>query len=228
VHSSRNIHHYLAGPLKAVWERGFVSVGELWDLYTTYPYLPRLRDRSVLEAGLRDALNSITWEQDGFALAAHRDEASGEFDGLAIPHHDSFGLITDAVLLVRPDIALDQRSEASHAPTGADVGSVGTESSNVVVPDDGSVTGEGQVAAPAVPRAKTRFFGVFHVDPQKYGRDLTRLQQEILPHLADPDTGDLTITVEIEATRPDGFADDKIRIVTENARVLKFEQSDFE
>ncbi len=27
VHSSRNIHHYLAGPLKAVWERGYVSVG---------------------------------------------------------------------------------------------------------------------------------------------------------------------------------------------------------
>lgn len=48
--------------------------------------------------------------------------------------------------------------------------------------------------------------------------DLTRLQQEILPHLAE----------EIEATRPDGFADDKIRIVTENSRVLKFEQSDFE
>ena len=86
----------------------------------------------------------------------------------------------------------------------------------------GSGTGSGRT------QAKTRFFGVFRVDPQKYGRDLTRLQQEILPHLADPDTGDLTITVEIEATRPDGFADDKIRIVTENARVLKFEQSDFE
>jgi hypothetical protein len=47
------------------------------------------------------------------------------------------------------------------------------------------------------------------MDPDKYGRDLTRLQQEILAHLADPDAGDLTITVEIEATRPDGFPDDK-------------------
>jgi hypothetical protein len=69
---------------------------------------------------------------------------------------------------------------------------------------------------------------VFRVDAEKYGRDLTRLQQEILPHLADPDAGDLTITVEVEATRHGGFPDDKIRIITENARVLRFEQSEFE
>ncbi len=96
----------------------------------------------------------------------------------------------------------------------------------MIAPDAVTVAGEGQ--EPAGPRAKTRLFGVLRVDPHKYGRDLTRLQQEILPHLADPDTGDLTITVEVEATRPDGFPDDKIRIVTENARVLKFEQSDFD
>jgi hypothetical protein len=226
VHSARNIHHYLAGPLKAVWERGYVSVGELWDLYTTYPYLPRLRDRSVLEAGLRDTLNSITWEQDGFALATGRDNDSGAFDGLAIPHRDSFGMITDAVLLVRPDLALHQRTAA----TPDDVPGSGSEGTGAgeFAAGGGTLPGGDRVPAPVLPMAKTRFFGVFRVDPQKYGRDLTRLQQEILPHLADADSGDLTITVEIEATRPDGFADDKIRIVTENSRVLKFEQSDFE
>jgi hypothetical protein len=66
------------------------------------------------------------------------------------------------------------------------------------------------------------------VDAEKYGRDLTRLQQEILPHLADPEHGDVTITVEVEATWPAGFPEDKIRILTENARVLKFVQSEFE
>jgi hypothetical protein len=69
---------------------------------------------------------------------------------------------------------------------------------------------------------------VFRVDAEKYGRDLTRLQHEILPHLADPEAGELTITVEVEATQPDGFPEDKIRILTENARVLKFERSEFE
>jgi hypothetical protein len=65
------------------------------------------------------------------------------------------------------------------------------------------------------------------IDPEMYGCDLTRLQQEILPHL-DPDTDEIAITVEIHASRPGGFADDKIRIITENARVLKFDQSEFE
>jgi predicted AAA+ superfamily ATPase len=226
VHSARAIQQQLAGPLKDLWDRGYLSVGELWDLYSTYPYLPRLRDRSVMEEAVREVLNSITWEQEGFALATGRDEDAHSFTGLAIPHRDTwFGPITDAVLLVRPDIALAQYT-ATHTPAGDDEGSSasgpagGTESGH-----DGTSGGGPEPSGPA---AKTRFFGVFRVDGEKYGRDLTRLQQEILPHLFDPDAGDLTITVEVEATRLEGFADDKIRIVTENARVLKFDRSEFE
>jgi hypothetical protein len=38
----------------------------------------------------------------------------------------------------------------------------------------------------------------------------------------------LNVTVEIEATTPDGFDDAKVRTVSENAATLKFEQSGFE
>lgn len=226
IHSSRNIHHYLTGPLKSLWDRGYISVGELWQLYTAYPYMPRLRDRAVLDDAIRESLNSITWEQDGFALATGIDEASGRFDGLAIPHSDTFGLITDHVLLVRPDMANRQRREdvaSQHASeaTGKDV--------TVTEEQPGVYTiSASEPKQPKAHKVKDRFFGVFHPDPVKYGRDLTRLQQEILQHLADPDAGELRITVEIEATRPDGFPDDKIRTVTENARVLKFEQANFD
>ena len=176
------------------------------------------RDRSVMEDAVRGVLNSITWEQAGFALATGRDEQTGSFTGLALPHADPwFGPITDAVLLVRPDIALAQHTE-THAPGS---------------PEGGSESGKGthggtEDALNHRPPVKTRYYGVFRVDADKYGRDLTKLQQEILPHLADPEVGELTITVEVEATRPDGFSDDKIRILTENARVLKFERSEFE
>jgi predicted AAA+ superfamily ATPase len=224
VHSALAIHQQLAGPLNDLWERGYISVGALWDLYSTYPYLPRLRDRSVLEDAVREVMNAITWEQEGFALATGRDEPTGAFTGLTIPHHDTwFGPITDAVLLVRPDIAIAQ--QAAHVPpTNTDGGTAGGTTG----------TGETGIGADAGggpepgPPTKTRYFGVFRVDAEKYGRDLTRLQQEILPHLADPEQGDVTITVEVEATRPDGFPEDKIRILTENARVLKFERSEFE
>jgi len=40
--------------LHSVFERdGHISLGRLWEYYTTYPYLARLRDRSVLEDGVR-------------------------------------------------------------------------------------------------------------------------------------------------------------------------------
>jgi hypothetical protein len=201
-------------------------VGELWELYSTYPYLPRLRDRSVMEDAVREVLNSFAWEQEGFALATGRDEDTGSFTGLAVPDGDTwFGPITDAVLLVRPDIALAQQVETT--PDGGDGGSAGGGSSGGSGQGAGGAGRHPEPPQPPAP-AKTRYYGVFRVDPEKYGRDLTRLQQEILPHLADPETGDLTITVEVEASRPDGFADDKIRILTENARVLKFERSEFD
>ena len=38
----------------------------------------------------------------------------------------------------------------------------------------------------------------------------------------------VTVTIEIEATTDDGFADDARRTVGENARTLKFETSEFE
>ena len=82
-------------------------------------------------------------------------------------------------------------------------------------------------AAPPAPR-NTRFFGTVRLDPERYGRDINRLYQEVIQHLAAPEGVDLEITVEITASKKDGFPDDKTRIVSENARTLKFDQYGFE
>ena len=80
---------------------------------------------------------------------------------------------------------------------------------------------------PPAPR-NTRFFGTVRLDPERYGRDINRLYQEVIQHLAAPEGVDLEITVEITASKKDGFPDDKTRIVSENARTLKFDQYGFE
>jgi hypothetical protein len=49
-----------------------------------------------------------------------------------------------------------------------------------------------------------------------------RLQQEIRPHLADPEVGELTIIVKVDATRRDGFPQRQDPHPHRNARVLKF------
>ena len=56
-------------------------------------------------------------------------------------------------------------------------------------------------------------------------------EQAVLEHgigATTPDDVELEITVEIKAVKKDGYPDDKARIVAENARTLKFDQSGFE
>jgi hypothetical protein len=84
------------------------------------------------------------------------------------------------------------------------------------------------VEAPVQEPRDVRFFGVVRVNPERYGRDFTRVAQEVLQHLAAVDGTRLEVTLEITATNDAGFPPEKSRVVTENARTLKFDQFGFE
>ncbi len=236
-HAPQNIRLDLNGPLAAAWTLGHVSVGELWSYYCRHPYLPRLRDRRVLDEGVRDVLSLLTWDIEGFALASGYDEAASRYEGLAIPHADPFGQIVDTTLLVQPGRALAQR-EAEETPARERAGdtATGDQVGAAPPPGAGSEPASGAAAgvtapppvAPDSPARNRRFFGVYKVDPERYARDLTRLAQEILPHLIPSGDGTLDVTVEIAASNPDGFGEDKVRILNENAETLKFDQHGFE
>ena len=192
-----------------------------------------MKNREVLANAIASTIAEFTWEADGFALADRLDDATGRYEGLVIPGGDArFGMITDSTLIVRPDVALAQ--EPVPPP-------------EVLCPRCGRLAHPGNCddAPPALcakcgelahdgpcettpPVKNTRFFGVYSVDPERYSRDLTRLSQEILQHIAALDGVDLQVTVEIHARRPEGFPDDKARVILENARTLKFDQSSFE
>lgn len=229
--ASRSLRLELDAKLTAVWDRGHVSVGELWSYYCRYPYLTRLRDRSVLDDGVASALASITWALDGFALAQEYDEATGRYQGLVLPGATArFGPISDSTLLVAPDAATAQ-DEADRAATGPAGQPAGPTSGGPTSATGGPGTSEkgqgGGTAAPAAP-PNTRFLGVYRIHPERYSRDFTRLSQEILQPLAAVEGATLSVTVEVHASRPAGFPDDKIRVVLENARTLRFEQAEFE
>lgn len=227
VQGARVIRQDLDRWLHPVWDRGHITVGELWSYYCRYPYLPRLRDRSVLETGIRAVLDEITWEHEGFALARGYDERTGDYEGLAIPHEDTFGQITDSTLLVHPRRAAQQRVREKVALAVTQGAAAGvqvqpTEHPGVYRPVP---AGEPEPAPPTPQHV--RFFGVSTLNPERYARDFARIAQEILPHLTGEGI-ELTITVEISARHPDGFPEEKVRTVTENAHTLKFDQVGFE
>ena len=220
--AARAIRLDLDQRLRSVWERGHISVGELWGYYCKYPYLTRLRDRSVLVDGMLSVLSTPAWELEGFALADYYDQAVGRYGGLVLPHSDAhFGQITDATLLVAPPVAIAQvEADMADAPSAED--------ETVAIPRTSEGRALGESAQDNDPIRNTRFFGVYQVDPERYARDLTRVSQEILQQLAAVDGASLQVTVEVHAHTPEGFPEHKVRIVLENARTLNFSQSAFE
>ena len=101
VDSPQNIRLELDRHLSEAWARGHLRTGDLWEYYRQYVYLPRLRDRAVLDNAITAVFGLLTWEAEGFAVAAGYDDSSGRYTGLAIPHQDIPPQITDSTLLVR-------------------------------------------------------------------------------------------------------------------------------
>ena len=54
-------------------ERDDIAVGELWDAYARFPYMPRLTSRDVLERAVSDGAANLNWQQETFAYAEAHD-----------------------------------------------------------------------------------------------------------------------------------------------------------
>lgn len=199
-----------------IWKDGHVSLGALWQLYSQYPYMPRLRDRRVLDEGIVDM--PMIWQTDAFALATGFDEAAKRYIGLWTPDDSSAApAATDSLLLVRPDVAVKQRDTEVKPPSDPD---------EEATPSDVDKTAKPPVDI-AFPPPKTRFYGVKTLSADKIALDFKNVAEEVLAHLRDSGAT-LVVKVEIEAIDADGFDEAKIRTVSENAQTLKFDQSGFE
>ena len=67
-----------------------------------------------------------------------------------------------------------------------------------------------------------------NLDPERVGRDASRIADEVIAHLAGTIGAEVTVTLEIDASLPDGASDPTVRTVTENSRTLKFSNFAFE
>lgn len=207
-----------------IWRDGHVTLGALWGLYSQYPYMPRLRDRKVLNEGIVDL--PMIWVTDAFALATGYDEGAGRYIGLWTPEDKGAAPVaTDTLLLVRPDVATQQREAESEPKVSSE------EQLAALVEQHGGPTTH-DPSAPKVDvvfvKPKTRFYGVKTLNSDKIALDFKNIADEVIANLRAADGTELTVRLEIEATNTTGFEDGNVRTVSENARTLRFDQSGFE
>ncbi|MBI4527695.1 MAG: DUF499 domain-containing protein [Deltaproteobacteria bacterium] len=203
-----------------LWRGEYVAIKQLADDFPRYLYLPRLADSSVLLGAVRDGLGLLTWEKDSFAYADGYDEAEHRFRGLRGGQQVSIADADVPGLLVKSEIARKQLdAETKPKPIRTDDG---TE------PVTTEARSDQPVDKPTESPKPKRFHGTVSLDPERVGRDASRIADEVIPHLSGLVGANVTVTLEIEAEIPNGAPDNVVRTVTENARTLKFTSQGFE
>lgn len=200
----------LALHLKPLWpqDRPHLGVAEIADWFASYVYLPKLRDRLVLEGAIRDAVGKL---DPAFGYADRFDEAASSYEGLvwakAAPE-----IFPPTAVLVRSDVARE-RSRPSPAPPDTDIPTPPDGG-----PDLGSTVGGG-VAGPSKPR---RFYGTVDLNMDRPVKAFETVLNAVVMQLQQTPGAKVTIAVEITAETETGFDEAEIGIVRDNAHQLKF------
>ncbi|MFO0857067.1 MAG: Swt1 family HEPN domain-containing protein [Phycisphaerales bacterium] len=213
-----------------LWRGESVSVKQLVDDFAQYLYLPRLKSPQVLLDAVRDGVNRLTWQSEGFAYADFFDEKKKRFVGLRTVNVEN--IIADGKSLVVKSDSMTRQQSNEDASADANSRNVSPASSiEHAHPSAGSSTTrshqlpDGKPSATSTPR---RFFGVVELDATRLGRDAGRVAQEVLAHLVSLKDSNVTVSLEINAEVPHGVDEPTVRTVTENCRVLKFKTHGFE
>jgi hypothetical protein len=217
--------------LGQLWrDRGEISVGELWGYFTSLRLSARLVRRETLDSAIERSLNSVLVDGEKFAIATAKDTDSGRYRGLIVPPaHNAALQVTDSTLLVDWNKA-DEQASADRAAAAreaarraAEEGAAELGPVDIVLIDD-EADEEGTSEESFTPRPPSRYFGSVKVDPDRYSRDIGNVTREIIDRLAGAGAK-LEITIDIQASKSDGFDEGEVRTISENARVLKFDPS---
>ena len=192
--------------LKPLWaeDKPHLPISEVADWFAAYVYLPKLRDRVVLETTIRDAVAKL---DPAFGYADGYDEATARYTGLVIAKSPPIMFAPTAVL-VRAEVAFEHTKT-----TGGD---------RIVGKDEGVVTGPGIVAEPAMPQQPRRFYGSVEIDMVRPVKAFDAILNAVVLELQRNPDAKVKITLEIEAETASGFSETDIGVVRDNARQLRF------
>jgi hypothetical protein len=215
-----------------LWNSTHVGIKQLADYMARYLYLPRLRDEQVLVGAIQEGVASLVWQDETFAYAEGYDEARQRYQGLKCGAQIRV-IIDDRSLLVKPSAAIaqldsDRQAAENEQQRARPIGQGENGSSGPAGGGPKAVVPPGGAQAALEPPKLSRFHASVQVDPQRLGRDASRIAEEVVQHLTTMLGAEVEIALEIQARLPEGASDKLVRDVTENCRTLKFTDYGFE
>jgi hypothetical protein len=191
------------GPL---WpeDQPFLPINEIADWFAAYVYLPKLRDRVVLDQSIREALGKLDAK---FGYAERFDAISNTYSGL-IYLKTAPEIFGPSALIVRSEVALEQLSRQA------------TESPEDISEGDG---GRPQVRPPpSQPTKPHRFYGSVEIDMVRPVKSFDAILNAVILELQRTPDARVKVTLEITAETPSGFDPSEVGVVRDNAKQLKF------
>ncbi len=225
---------HLDAKLKSYYWKGdkkHIKAKQVWEDFCRYLYLPRLRDKAVLQK----TLESSTASRDFFATAQGQEAET--YKGFV------FGTVTlivldESLLIISHEAALEHETRVNeveetkrayagfelepppdlHIGGGKIIGANGVRTDPNIVPQ------------PKVNAVKRRFFGSVEIKPHTALKEMKDVVDEVLMYLIQRPNTEVKISIEMEADCSDmqGFDVNIVRTVTENATTLKFKNKGFE
>jgi hypothetical protein len=215
-----------------LWREGDrIDLKRLWEYLAQYLYLPRLKNAEVLLGAISDGVASTVW-MENFAYAEGWDEAKQRYLNLKAGERINPQIGTQN-FLVKAEIALKQIESERSEKQKTNTIEPGTGSSNSKTdPSALDCTKSDRDTNKSIEILKTlslkRFHGTVDLDALRINRDTAQIANEVIQHLTRLNGVQVKITLEIEASIPDGAPDDVVRTVMENCRTLKFNNQAFE
>ncbi len=199
--------------LRPLWaeDRPHIAISEIADWFASYVYLPKVRDRVVLETSIRDAIGKL---DAAFGYAERFDAEKGVYEGL-IYAKTAPEFFSPHGVVVRADVAKQQLA-ATPAPTPIAPSGGGTVPSPMM--PGPSVTGP-KSPPPSKPR---RFYGSVEIDMSRPVKAFDTILNSVVMELQRSPGAKVKLTLEIEAEAPSGFSDGDVGAVRDNTKQLKF------
>lgn len=197
--------------LQPIWaeDRPHLPIAEAAEWFASYVYMPKTRDRVVLDAAIKDAVSQLTPK---FGYADRFDDDAQRYVGLAWAKAPPELLPPEALLVSE---AAARASMSAQAPVAGQTGpaamTLNTASSTA-----------GSVNSSSAPGKPTRFFGSVEIDPTRPVRSFEAVLASVVTELQRTSGAKVKLVLEIEAQADAGFDEADVGVVRDNAKQLKF------